>query len=101
MLLKVTLVSLLFTSFTGFAFGIVGGTLSYIFMVLFKKTKLFSVVGVSIIGAVMFNVGQIFVSKFFVENIAIFYYLPTLMFFGIISGFLTGIIAYNVIRIIK
>ncbi len=101
MLLKVVLVSLLFTSLTGFAFGIVGGTLSYIFMVLFKKTNLFSIVGVSIIGAVMFNVGQICVSKFFVENIAILYYLPTLMFFGIISGFLTGIIAYNIVRIIK
>lgn len=101
LILKVTLVSLLFTGLTGFVYGSLGGILSYIFMIIFKKTNLFSIVGVSIIGAVMFNVGQICASLFFIANISIFYYLPFLMFFGTISGFLTGVIAYNIINNIK
>lgn len=101
LILKVCLVALLFTGLTGFIYGICGGVLSYIFMVLFKKTNLFSVIGVSIIGAVTFNIGQILASLIFIETISIFYYLPVLMFFGTISGFLTGIIAYNIIKNIK
>lgn len=101
LLLKVTLVSLLFTGVTGFIYGLFGGTLSYLFMIIFKKTNLFSIVGVSIIGSVMFNVGQIIASTIFIRNIYIFYYLPILIFFGLISGTLTGIISHYTISKLK
>ncbi len=101
MLLKVFLVSFLFSGATGLMFGLFGGTLSYIFMVLFKKTNLFSIIGVSIIGSVMFNVGQILVSYFLIPNFSIFFYLPVLIFFALISGFITGLIGYYVIYYLK
>lgn len=101
MLLKVILVSLLFTGITGFIYGAFGSLFSYISMLIFKKTNLFSIIGISIIGAVMFNVGQILASMIFIRNIYIFYYLPILIFFGLISGFLTGIISHYIINRLK
>lgn len=101
LLLKVFCVSFLFSGITGLLFGLSGGILSYVSMVIFKKSNLFSIVGVSIIGGVMFNVGQIFVSVLLVSNISMFYYLPVLIIFGLISGFLTGIIAHYVVITLK
>lgn len=94
MLIKVFLVGSLFTGLSGMFFGLLGGTLSFIFMILFKELRVFSEVGVSVIGAVMFNVGQIIAAVILIDNILLFNYLPILMFFGIISGFLVGIIAH-------
>ncbi len=101
MLLKVFTVSLLFSGITGLLFGILGGSLSFIFMVIFKKSKLFSIIGVSMIGGVMFNVGQILASYILITNISLFYYLPILLFFGLACGFLTGIIGHYTITRLK
>ncbi len=102
MLIKVFCVGFFFSGVvTSIFFSLLGGLLSFISMLLFKKTKLFSIVGVSMIGGVMFNVGQIIASYFFVSNISIFYYLPVLLFFGLTSGFLTGIIGHYTITSLK
>ncbi len=98
MLLKVFTISLLFTGLTGLLFGFLGGCLSFFSMVLFKKTNLFSIIGISMIGGVMFNVGQICASYILIPNISIFYYLPVLLIFGLISGALTGIVSYYTIK---
>ncbi len=101
MLMKVFIVSVLFTGATGLLFGFLGGTLSFIFMYLFKKSNLFSIVGVSMIGGVMFNVGQMIASYLLMVNISLFYYLPVLLIFGLASGFLTGIVGHYTITSLK
>ena len=70
-------------------------------MVIFKKTKLFSMVGVSIIGGIAHNIGQIVVSIFVVENVDIIYYLPFLLVSGVIMGSLVGILAAIIIKRLK
>ncbi len=101
MLLKVSCVSLLFSGLTGLLFGFLGGFFSFTFMYLFKKSNLFSIVGVSMIGGVMFNVGQMLASYILMVNISLFYYLPVLLIFGLASGFLTGIVGHYTITSLK
>lgn len=101
MLTKVFLVGALFSGISGMFYGLLGGVLSFIFMALFKKSGLFSEVGVSIIGGVMFNVGQNIAGVILISNILLLHYLPILMFFGIISGFIIGIITHYVLLHLK
>lgn len=94
LIVKIVLIGALFSGLSGMFFGFFGGLLSFLFMMIFKKTSKFSEVGVSVIGAVTFNVGQIFASIILVNNILLIHYLPILMFFGLISGFITGVITH-------
>ncbi len=91
---------------TGFTFGspstmifsLAGGLFSWLMMAVFKKTRLFSFVGVSIIGGISHNIGQIVTSIFIVENINIIYYLPFLLISGIITGTVIGILGALIIK---
>jgi len=78
--------------FLAFVFSLAGGLLSTIIMALMYKkfNKYFSIPAVSITGAVFHNIGQITVASFVIENISLFYYLPVLLFSGIITGFFIG-----------
>ena len=67
-------------------------------MVLLKKTGLFSVAGVSMAGGVAHNLGQILAAAFLVSNLSIFIYFPVLIFSGLISGALIGIVAYIILE---
>ena len=58
-LIRVILVSLLFSNVMAMAYSIAGAVLSLSVMWLLKKTDRFSFVGVSIAGGIMHNVGQI------------------------------------------
>ncbi len=91
---------------TGFTFGnpssmlysLAGGILSLLVMILAQKIKIFSVTGVSVLGGVFHNTGQILVAALVVENERLFYYLPMLMISGTIAGTLIGILAAILIK---
>lgn len=100
-MLRIVLVSLSFGNLSSMAFSIAGGFLSYLAMVLFKKFKLFSMTGVSIIGGVTHNIGQIVVAIFVVENINIIYHLPILLISGAVTGTLIGIVGALILNRIK
>lgn len=98
-ILKVLLVGILRTGIfsINFYFSIVGGILSVIFMYLTKKTKL-SIVGVSIIGSIFHLIGQIIVATILLNSFNLIYYLPYLIIFGSISGFIIGIITKDILE---
>ena len=77
-----------------FCFSVAGGLLSTMVMALMYKRfiKYFSIPSVSITGAVFHNIGQIAVASFVIQNINLVYYLPVLLFSGIITGFFTGLL---------
>ena len=85
---------------TGFAYGnmammiysLAGCALSLALMIFCKKRGWFSQLGISIIGGVGHNVGQLCVAAFVVENSAVFYYLPFLLAAGTAAGALIGIL---------
>ena len=95
-IIRIFVSGLLFTGVFGAMYSLAGGMLSLAVMVLLKKTNLFSIVGVSMAGGFAHNMGQLLVASFVVSNFKMFLYLPVLMFSGIISGILMGILAYYV-----
>ena len=67
-------------------------------MALLKKFDLFSLVGISVVGGVMHNVGQIFAAIFILGTKAILSYLPVLIISGTLTGAIIGIISALVIK---
>ena len=91
--IRVFLTSLLFTSVFAGAYGLAGAILSLAVMSLLKWTGKFSMVFVSILGAISHNVAQIAVFILISRTKEIISYLPFLMIGGIFSGLAVGIIA--------
>ena len=79
-------------SFAGMALSFLGMFLLYL---LWKKC---SIIFVSIIGAILHDVGQILVAFFFMENSLIFTYLPLMVLVSFGTGALAGIIAHQILR---
>lgn len=100
-MIRIILVGFTFGNLSTIAFSIAGGLLSWFLMLIFMKTKWFSIVGVSIIGGVSHNVGQIIVAIFIVNNINIAYYLPFLLISGVVSGILIGILGGMIVKRLK
>lgn len=97
-LLRVVVAGLLFTGVFGALYSLAGAILSMLVMALLKKTDLFSVTGVSIAGGVSHNLGQILVAATLVSNLKMFVYFPVLIFSGIISGAIIGIVSYLILK---
>ncbi|MBQ7123956.1 MAG: Gx transporter family protein [Oscillospiraceae bacterium] len=100
-LIRVILVSLLFSNAMAMAYSIAGAVLSLGVMWLLKKTDKFSVVGVSIAGGVMHNVGQIIMAIILLGTEQIALYLPVLIITGTVTGVVIGIVASIVINRFK
>lgn len=83
---------------TGLAFSLCGGLLAMTAMALIKKTNLFSVYGVSVLGAAAHNVGQILAAMVLMNSVYVGAYLPWLLLVGIATGLLTGGICAGVLR---
>jgi len=97
-LLRIVLTGILFGNFYSFLFSLVGGMLSVILMILVKKIKKLSMVGVSMIGGVAHNVGQIVAAVFLMDNTAIAYYLPVLIIAGVVTGIVIGYVGQLVTK---
>lgn len=91
--LRVALSSLLFSGFAAFWFSLAGAALSFLIMVSTYKLPKFSVIGVSVLGGVCHNLGQLVVAGIVVQNMNMVYYLPLLLVFGVAAGAVMGIIA--------
>ncbi|HLR35095.1 MAG TPA: Gx transporter family protein [Tissierellales bacterium] len=79
-------VSSLFYSLFGAIFS---GIVMYIVYAYFSKV--FSLIGVSIFGAVAHNTGQVFVASIMMKNFRIFSYLPILHLISLFTGYFVGL----------
>lgn len=84
-----------------FFFSLGGALLSIIMMFMAYKTKKFSTIGISIIGAISHNIGQIIVAIFMLNTINLIYYLPFLLLFSIPSGIIVGLTVKGVLNYYK
>ena len=100
-LIRVLLSGLLFAGFAGLLYSLAGAMCSFAVMALLKKTKLCSIVGVSVAGGVFHNVGQIIVAALVVQNVKMAYYLPFLLVSGVVTGMLIGIVAKTALGYLK
>lgn len=91
----------LITGPVAFLFSITGALLAFIVMLILVKGLggVFSVVGISMGGAVAHNIGQIAAAVFLMKDMGlIFSYLPFLMLIALFTGALTGFAAIPVIK---
>ena len=88
------------TIFTmGFFMSLTGAIFSLGIMILLHLlTKKFSIVGVSVIGALFHVFGQILVAWLFLSTPYILFYLPVIAISAIVTGVFVGIIANLVIK---
>lgn len=93
MFLKVGVSGLMFGGPAAMLYSFAGGVLSLLVMIAARSFRGLSIVGVSILGAVSHNVGQMIVACFVVETRAILAYLPVLLLAAAVTGTLTGLIA--------
>ena len=93
-MVRIVAAGLLFSGVFGMIYSLAGGILSIIVMYLLCRTNKFSMVGVSMAGGVFHNLGQLMTAVVLLQNTGILSYFPVLLFSGLISGILIGILAY-------
>ena len=93
---RIVIAGLLFSGVFGMLYSFGGGILSLLVMYLLYRTKLFSMVGISMAGGVMHNLGQLLTACAIMSNISLLSYFAVLFFSGLISGILIGILAYSI-----
>ena len=97
-LIRIGVSGALFSGLFGMLYSLSGGMLSLLVMWLLKKTKLFSVVGVSLAGGITHNLGQLIMAAIIMEDWKMFMYFPVLLISGIIAGIALGIAAYFILK---
>ena len=102
MLLKALMSWLIYTNMQAMFYSLAGGALSLLAMITLSRIKGVSVIGVSALGAVGFNIGQILMAVVMLNTPQLIVtYLPVLMVSGVVTGVLTGVVAQMVMKHLK
>ncbi len=91
-LCRILIITLLFSSALTFIYSISGAVLSIIVMALLKRVNRFSIVGVSISGAVFHNLAQVIVAALIMQTAEIVYYMAALTVSGVVTGVAIGLL---------
>ena len=86
---------------TGLMFSMTGGILAMCVMVLARKIPVFSIYGVSILGAAAHNIGQILAAMVLMHSVYIGAYLPYLLIVALFTGFATGAACAGVLKAVR
>lgn len=97
-MVRILLTGLTFGSMAAMIYSFAGGILSFAAMVCAKKTKLFSMTGVSVIGGIFHNAGQILAAMYMLDTKALIYYFPMLAVTGVVSGTVIGLLGTMVVK---
>ncbi len=97
-MIRIVLVGFTFGSPSTMMFSFAGGLLSWFLMVVFRKSKWFSIVGVSIMGGIAHNIGQILTAIWVVNNATLMYYLPFLLISGAVTGTVIGMVGSIIVK---
>ena len=94
-ILRILLVSIIRGTFLSptFYMALSGGMISFLIMLLFSRIKVFSKVGVSILGSLGHAIGQIIIAMVLLDSINLIYYLPFIAVLSIGTGVLSGMVA--------
>lgn len=95
---RVVLSGFIFGNPASILYSLAGGLLSLAVMALLKKYMDLSIIGVSVAGGVFHNIGQLVVAAIVVETYSVTGYLPVLLVAGLITGFVIGTVATEMIR---
>ena len=95
---RILLTGFLFGSGMSIVYSLAGGILSFLVMLFLIRRSLLGRIGVSAVGGVMHNVGQILVACLLLKSFALVCYLPVLIVAGVVTGVLIGVLAEAVQR---
>lgn len=90
--IRIILVGFSFGNPYSMIYGLSGSILSLTIMSLVKKHNWFSPIGVSILGGVAHNIGQLIFASFVVRTSGLYYYLPFLLPAGCVAGAVIGVV---------
>lgn len=97
-LIRIVWMAILFGNVMTLAYSVCGAALSLTAMILLKRTDRFSTVGVSVVGGILHNAGQILAAMLLMETAQIVYYLPILCVSGIGAGVAIGIVSAILVK---
>lgn len=97
-LVRVVLSSMLFANPIMMIYSLSGAALALISMILMKRIGLFSILGVSVVGGVMHNAGQIIAAVIMMKNSGVAYYLVPLIISGTVAGVAIGVISAILVK---
>lgn len=97
---RIILSSLLFGNLSMILYSLAGAALSLVAMKLAMGIQKLSVTGVSILGGVFHNLGQLLIAAILLQNGNIFYYLSVLFISGTLAGIGVGILTGILLKVI-
>lgn len=91
-LFRIILVSLVLGSFLSYTFfmSLAGGLFSLVVMLILKKIGAFSIIFISVFGALTHGIGQVVVAMIVISSKEVIYYLPLIMILSIPTGLVVG-----------
>ncbi|MCD7746185.1 MAG: Gx transporter family protein [Lachnospiraceae bacterium] len=95
---RVVLSGFLFGNLFSIAYSMAGAVLSMTMMAIMKRSRHFSIAGISMIGGIFHNVGQLIVAILLVENLNLLYYFPVLLLSGLVTGLVIGLLSAEILK---
>ncbi len=91
---RILIVALIRGTFLAPAFllSLSGGMLSFFIMFIFSRIKLFSPIGISVLGSIGHPLGQILMAIIILSSQEILYYLPFTLGLSVLTGILSGMV---------
>lgn len=93
---RILLSGFLFGNLSMILYSLAGASLSFVCMYGAKKSGKFHMTGVSVIGGVTHNAGQLLTAMLVLETKSLIYYVPVLLAAGVITGLLIGAVTKEV-----
>lgn len=97
-IIRVILAGMTFGNMSTMIYAMAGTLFATTLMLTTKKTGLLSTTGISIIGGIAHNMGQLITAIIMLSTVSLIYYLPILIIAGMMAGIVTGIIAERCIK---
>ncbi len=95
-LMRILLVGFLFGSLSMILYSLAGAFFSFLGMTLAKRSGFFEIYGVSVIGGILHNMGQLLLAMLVLETGSLLYYGPVLLLAGLVTGLLIGLVTTEV-----
>lgn len=100
-LLRVVLAGFLFGNLSMILYSLSGALCSILVMWTAKKSDRFTIAGVSMLGGVAHNAGQLLLAALILETPMLGYYFPVLLVSGCLTGGVTGLIGREILKRVR
>jgi heptaprenyl diphosphate synthase len=99
--IRIVLVGFTFGNMFSLMYSLAGGLLSGAGMIVLKNVCRARLVSVSVVGALLHNLGQLIVAMIVLDSSSLFYYLVVLWIAGAVAGTFLGLICVPIVKSIK